>query len=84
MNETEVMKSCGDNGMRRIVAAFYRHVKTNELIGPMYPRDDWEGAEERLSEFLLFRLGASIRYIEMRGHPKLRMRHLRFKIGITE
>lgn len=84
MNEVEVMKSCGENGIRQIVAAFYRHVRTDDLIGPMYPSDDWEGAEERLSEFLLFRLGASNRYIEMRGHPKLRMRHLGFKIGIAE
>jgi hemoglobin len=84
MNEAEVMKICGENGIRRMVTAFYQRVRTDELIGPMYPKTDWEGSEERLAEFLLFRLGASTRYLEMRGHPKLRMRHITFKIGIAE
>ena len=84
MNEAEVMKVCGENGIRQMVATFYRRVRTDDLIGPMYPDDDWEGSEERLSEFLLFRMGGSTRYLEMRGHPKLRMRHITFKIGIAE
>lgn len=84
MNERDVMKACGEDGIRRMVTAFYRQVRTDDLLGPMYPPDDWEGAENRLAEFLLFRLGASTRYIETRGHPKLRMRHITFKIGIAE
>ena len=84
MNEAEVMKICGEDGIRRMVAAFYQHVRTDELIGPMYPKNDLAGSEERLAEFLLFRLGASTRYEEMRGHPRLRMRHISFKIGIAE
>ncbi len=84
MNEAEVMMACGETGIRRMVAAFYQRVKTDDLIGPMYPQDDWAGAEERLAEFLLFRLGGSTRYQEMRGHPRLRMRHINFKIGIAE
>ncbi len=67
-----------------MVAAFYRRVRTDDLIGPMYPGQDWEGAEERLAEFLLFRLGGSTRYLEMRGHPRLRMRHVHFQIGTAE
>ncbi len=50
----------------------------------MYPENDWQGAEERLTDFLLFRLGGAPRYLETRGHPKLRMRHITFKIGIAE
>lgn len=84
MNEAEVMATCGEDGIRRMVRAFYRRVRTDDLIGPMYPPDDWEGAEERLVDFLLFRLGASTRYIETRGHPRLRMRHITFKIGMAE
>lgn len=84
MNEADVMAACGEDGIRRMVAAFYRRVRTDDLIGPMYPEGDWEAAEERLTEFLLFRLGASTRYIETRGHPKLRMRHITFRIGIAE
>lgn len=84
MNEAEVMKICGENGIRQMVAAFYRRVRGDELIGPMYPENDLAGSEERLAEFLLFRLGASTRYLETRGHPKLRMRHITFRIGIAE
>lgn len=78
------MAICGENGIRRMVAAFYQRVRTDDRIGPMYPKDDWEGSEERLADFLLFRLGGSTRYLETRGHPKLRMRHITFKIGIAE
>ncbi len=84
MNEAGVMGICGEDGIRRMVAAFYQRVRTDDLLGPMYPETDWEGSEERLAEFLLFRLGASTRYLETRGHPKLRMRHITFKIGVAE
>jgi hemoglobin len=84
MREADVMALCQEAGIRQMVAAFYRRVREDELIGPMYPADDWEGSEERLAEFMLFRLGASDRYLEMRGHPKLRMRHITFRIGMAE
>jgi hemoglobin len=84
MNEAEVMRVFGENGIRRMVAAFYRRVKMDDLIGPMYPEDDFTGAEERLVDFILFRLGASNRYLETRGHPRLRMRHITFRIGKAE
>jgi hemoglobin len=82
--EQDVLAACGETGIREMVAAFYRKVRTDELIGPMYPDDDWEGSEERLAEFMLFRLGASNAYIEKRGHPRLRMRHMPFRIGLAE
>ena len=84
MNEAEVMAICGEDGIRRMVGAFYRRVEKDTLIGPMYPENDWQGSEERLTDFLLFRLGGSTRYLETRGHPKLRMRHITFKIGLAE
>lgn len=84
MNEAEVMEILGADGVGRMVAAFYRRVKTDDLIGPMYPADDWEGSEERLRDFLLFRLGGDQRYLETRGHPRLRMRHAPFSIGVAE
>ena len=46
----------------------------------MYGDNDLEGAEERLREFLIFRFGGPTRYVENRGHPRLRMRHARFLI----
>ncbi|MFM2197348.1 MAG: hypothetical protein RLZZ505_780 [Verrucomicrobiota bacterium] len=82
--EQDVMNACGESGIRKMVAAFYRRVRHDELIGPLYPADDWEGSEERLADFMLFRLGASDAYMEKRGHPRLRMRHMPFEIGIAE
>ena len=82
--EQDVIDAIGESGVRAMVAAFYRRVRTDDLLAPMYPDDDWDGAEERLAEFMLFRLGASNAYIEKRGHPRLRMRHMPFKIGIPE
>ncbi len=84
MTEADVLRLCGETGIRELVAAFYRRVRTDDLLGPMYPADDWAGAEQRLEGFLLFRLGASTRYVEERGHPRLRMRHMPFRIGEAE
>lgn len=84
MSDTLVYKTLGENGFFQLTAAFYRRVKEDDLIGPMYPEDEWEASEERLREFLLFRFGRKPDYIEKRGHPRLRMRHLPFRIGIAE
>jgi hemoglobin len=48
----------------------------------MYPPDDMEGAERRLRDFLVYRFGGPQRYIEERGHPRLRMRHAPFVVGL--
>jgi hemoglobin len=82
-NELEVVATIGKDGIARMVSAFYRHVKSDDLIGPMYPDDDWEGSEERLREFLWFRLAQDPTYILKRGHPRLRMRHGPFRIDIA-
>jgi hemoglobin len=46
----------------------------------MYPPHDMAGAEQRLRDFLIGRFGGPPRYIEQRGHPRLRMRHMPFTI----
>jgi hemoglobin len=74
----------GEPCLRQMVAAFYRRVKEDEVIGPLYPQTDWAGAEKRLADFLIFRFGGPATYIEERGHPRLRMRHLPFSIGVAE
>lgn len=70
----------GEEGFARLVAAFYRQVPADDILGPMYPADDLQGAEQRLRDFLIGRFGGPQRYIEQRGHPRLRMRHARFYI----
>jgi hemoglobin len=62
------------------VAAFYRRVPDDDVLGPMYPPEDLHGAEERLRDFLIYRFGGPQRYLEQRGHPRLRARHGRFAI----
>ena len=74
----------GEARLRALVAAFYRRVRTDDLIGPMYPPDDWAGAEKRLADFLIYRFGGPPTYLEERGHPRLRGRHLPFAIGEAE
>ena len=77
MEEQEVYRLIGDEGFARLVSAFYRRVPHDDLLGPMYGEDDLAGAEHRLRDFLVFRFGGPPRYIETRGHPRLRMRHAR-------
>ena len=84
MSEADILKVLGEDGIADLVAAFYRRVKTDDLIGPMYPDEDWEGAEHRLAGFLIYRFGGSDAYIQQRGHPRLRMRHAPFSIGAKE
>ena len=81
MEESEVYKAIGEDGFRRLIAAFYRRVPQDDILGPMYAREDLAGAEERLRDFLIFRFGGPPRYLDLRGHPRLRMRHVRFAIG---
>ena len=76
MTEAIVIEQLGEEGIASMTGAFYKRVQRDELIGPMYPDSDWEGAEKRLRDFLIFRFGGSQRYVEERGHPRLRMRHV--------
>ena len=73
----------GDEGFQRLVAAFYRQVPGDSLLGPLYPPEDLQGAEDRLCGFLVFRFGGPDTYIQNRGHPQLRMRHAPFAIDPT-
>ena len=80
MSEGDIYALIGEEGFQRFVAAFYRRVPGDEILGAMYPADDLEGAEQRLRDFLIFRFGGPSRYLEQRGHPRLRMRHFPFPI----
>ena len=80
MDDSEIFEAIGEEGFERLVAAFYRQVPGDAILGPMYPPDDLEGAEQRLRDFLIGRFGGPPRYIEQRGHPRLRMRHAPFAI----
>lgn len=80
LEEHQVYAAIGEEGFERLIAAFYRQVPSDDILGPMYPAHDLAGAEQRLRDFLVGRFGGPPRYIEARGHPRLRARHLPFAI----
>ena len=81
VDDQDIYTLIGEDGFHRLVAAFYRQVPHDDLLGKMYPASDLAGAEDRLRDFLIFRFGGPPRYIEQRGHPRLRMRHAPFAVG---
>jgi hemoglobin len=80
MEEQEIYTAIGDDGFTRLVAAFYRQIPQDDILGLMYQGRDLAAAEARLRDFLIYRLGGPDRYIQERGHPRLRMRHAPFAI----
>ena len=82
MTDEAVYSMIGEVGFARLVGAFYRRVREDDLLGPMYPQDDFAGAEERLKLFLIQRFGGPSTYSDQRGHPRLRMRHAPFPVDV--
>ncbi|KWX24484.1 hemoglobin GlbO [Mycolicibacterium wolinskyi] len=74
----------GHDTFRAIVSRFYQLVREDEILHPLYPEDDFDGAEERLRMFLEQYWGGPRTYSDQRGHPRLRMRHAPFRIGYLE
>jgi len=69
----------------RLVDEFYRGVVVDEVLWPLYPdHSDLDGAKRRLSLFLAHYWGGLTTYLEERGHPRLRMRHMTFTVGPLE
>lgn len=62
---------------------FYEGVATDEVLRPLYP-EDLEGPRRHLCLFLAQFWGGPRVYDDERGSPRLRARHLRFKIGEYE
>jgi hemoglobin len=81
VEELEIYAALGQEGFDRLVNAFYRQVPADDVLGPMYPPNDLDGARQRLRDFLIGRFGGPQTYIEQRGHPRLRIRHAPFAIG---
>jgi len=74
----------GQDFFDRLVDAFYDGVEHDPVLRPMYPDDDMAGARRRLSLFLAQYWGGPFTYMEERGHPMLRARHMPFSIGPVE
>ena len=70
----------GEETFRRLVHRFYEGVAEDPDLRPMYPEEDLGPAEERLTLFLIQYWGGPRTYSDQRGHPRLRMRHVPFKV----
>ena len=70
----------GEPTFRFIVHRFYQQVATDDLLRPMYPEEDLGPAEDRLRMFLEQYWGGPTTYSDTRGHPRLRMRHMPFRV----
>lgn len=80
MNTSQtIYELIGADQIRLLTHFFYQEVAKNEALKKLYP-EDLAPAEERLFLFLLQVLGGPETYSEQRGHPRLRMRHAKWKI----
>ncbi len=74
----------GEPAFRELVGRFYARVATDPVLRAVYPEEDLCGATERLTLFLIQYWGGPATYSQLRGHPRLRMRHQPFAIGRRE
>jgi len=75
----------GTRFFERLVDTFYDGVANDEVLLRLYPEaPDLTGARHRLTLFLIQYWGGPTTYSTERGHPRLRMRHMRFHIGREE
>lgn len=74
----------GEATFRLLVQRFYARVAGDPVLRPVYPEEDLAGATERLTLFLIQYWGGPHTYSELRGHPRLRLRHQPFAIGKAE
>lgn len=74
----------GHHTFHTIVSRFYQLVPEDEILRPLYPEDELDDAEDRLRMFLEQYWGGPRNYSDQRGHPRLRMRHVPFRIGYLE
>ena len=82
--ETTIYEQAGgDAPFRRLVDIFYARVERDPLLRPLFPAD-LEPGKERQFLFITQYFGGPPRYNALRGHPRLRMRHMPFRIGQAE
>lgn len=74
----------GEQAFAKLVAEFYARVAQDAVLRPLYPEEDLGPAEQRLRMFLVQYWGGPGTYSEERGHPRLRMRHAPFEIGVAQ
>jgi hemoglobin len=80
----KIYKDIGrDEPYHQLVEEFYNGVERDPVLRPLYPQDLTE-SKRHLSLFLIQRTGGHGTYSQERGHPRMRGRHMPFKIGVAE
>jgi hemoglobin len=83
---TQFQRIGGAAGVDRLVEAFYLRMDSlpaGKAIRALHA-DDLSSTKEVLKRYLSEWMGGPPLYSQERGHPRLRQRHLRFKIGEAE
>ncbi|MFQ4149127.1 globin [Arthrobacter sp. LAPM80] len=70
----------GHETFAKIIHVFYQGVAADPLLRAMYPEEDLAPAEHRMLMFIEQYWGGPRTYLEERGHPRLRMRHVPFAV----
>lgn len=74
----------GEDRIRRIVDRFYDIIAEDApTLRAMLPKDD-STSRNKLHAYLVEWTGGPAMYSVERGHPRMRMRHMPFKIGDPE
>jgi hemoglobin len=74
----------GEPTFRKLVAVFYEGVAGDPDLRALYPEEDLGPAAERLTLFLIQYWGGPTTYLERRGHPRLRMRHVPYVVDSAQ
>jgi hemoglobin len=70
----------GELVIREIVRRFYDRIEADPVLRPMFP-DDLGPGREYQALFLIQFFGGPRTYLDVRGHPRLRARHMPFVIN---
>ena len=80
---TQIHARLGSEAFWRIARAFYARIETRADLRHMFPTDLTEPVRNQ-AEFLIQYFGGPTAYSDRKGHPRLRMRHAPFAIGVRE
>lgn len=70
----------GHETFKKIIDVFYQGIAADPLLRAMYEEEDLAPAEHRMLMFIEQYWGGPRTYLEERGHPRLRMRHMPFAV----
>lgn len=73
-----IFKAMGEENIFKMTADFYAGLEQSSIRG-MFP-EDMQEASKKLGAFLVFRLGGPPLYQDRHGEPRLRARHMPFRI----